>query len=258
MAHERLNVVTQAMVIGTKYFRNDAEKMVDEYIKEPPKRIEPLGALFEAAFAAAEVLFPIETTAGALIYKTAKLVKETLKPGLEFMEKAKETIEPRSVEEAKSHLKGVAIKLEEEEAIKAPKAMKEGLATVRESVEAYLAVHPQLPRQLQNDEDLYKMICDAIGISDFDPEGASLQVSNKLRPPFSAALMRAKSSLHFFNELDNDVERLEFLIEQEEKGNDPDKLLDYIGGDRKYWDRFLKIYRTRGKEAAINELMFHR
>ena len=74
-------------------------------------------------------------------------------------------------------------------------------------------------------------------------------------PAFRKELMRVASGLHFFHELDNDFERLEFLIEQIEKGENADALLDYIGADRKYWDRYLAVYRADGKDAAMTALM---
>src|SRR5438876_2311441 len=57
-AHIRLDVLTHAYIAGARDFRDDADKMVDEYIKEKPKQISGLGAVFEALMAAGEVLAP--------------------------------------------------------------------------------------------------------------------------------------------------------------------------------------------------------
>jgi hypothetical protein len=57
--------------------------------------------------------------------------------------------------------------------------------------------------------------------------------------------------------MDNDVERLNFLMDEDEKGNDPDALLSLIGGDRSYWDPFLTVFRSEGRDAALVALERH-
>jgi hypothetical protein len=250
-AEGRLEVLTHAIVAGANSFRNDADKMVDTYIKEVPKQISGFGPVCEALIAAGEVIFP-EAGLAHDIYLTAKTVKEMMKPGLDVIDKANEAVYPRSVEEAKIHLKQIAMDAAEEVENRAPRALKGGLETVRDSVRAYL--HSQ-PQPLQHNEAFYRAMCDAIGVKDVDPDDARMKVWRQVMPAFQKELMRTKAGLHFFHELDSDGERLLFLIEQVEKGNDPDALLDHIGADREYWDRYLAIYRARGKEAAIAAIL---
>jgi hypothetical protein len=250
-AHIRLDVLTHAYIAGARDFRDDADKMVDEYIKEKPKQISGLGAVFEALMAAGEILVP-EAGLAHEIYLTAKTVVEEMKPGRELIEKANEAVAVKSVEEAKSHLKQVAIDAAEEVEHRAPRALDLGLGTVGDSVKIYLAGQAQPP---QHSEAVYRTVCDAIGIKHMDPDDARMTVWRQVMPAFRKELMRVASGLHFFHELDNDFERLEFLIEQIEKGENADALLDYIGADRKYWDRYLAVYRADGKDAAMTALM---
>jgi hypothetical protein len=250
-AHIRLEVLTHAIVAGTRNFRDDADKMVDAYIKEMPKEIHGFGAYFEAVMAAGEILLP-EVGLAHEIWLTAKTVKEMMKPGMEYVDKYNEAFYPRSVEEAKQHLKQVAVDAAEEVENLAPRALKEGLETVRASVKAYLRSRP---RPLLHDEAVYHAVLDAIGVKEVDPDDARMKVWGQIMPAFQKELMRTKAGLHFFHELDSDAARLNFLIEQLEKGNDPDALLAHIGGDQQYWDRYLAIYRARGKEAAFAAIL---
>ncbi len=59
------------------------------------------------------------------------------------------------------------------------------------------------------------------------------------------------AQIHFFHELDNDMDRLNFLMDEAEKGNDPDALLSLIGADQAYWDTFLTVFRSDGRPAAL-------
>ena len=70
-------------------------------------------------------------------------------------------------------------------------------------------------------------------------------------------MLVASARIHFFQELDTDFERLNFLMDEAEKGNDPDVLLDLIDGDRTYWDPFLAVYHSEGKSAAQVALEKH-
>ena len=65
------------------------------------------------------------------------------------------------------------------------------------------------------------------------------------------------AQIHFFHEMDNDLERLNFLMDEAEKGNDPDDLLLVIGADRSYWDPFLTVFRSEGRSAALVALERH-
>ena len=53
--------------------------------------------------------------------------------------------------------------------------------------------------------------------------------------------------IHFFQELDNNVARPDFLMNEAESGTDPDALLGLIGTDQAYWDRCLDITGSAGK-----------
>jgi hypothetical protein len=72
-----------------------------------------------------------------------------------------------------------------------------------------------------------------------------MEVWNKVFPPFKEKVLVAAAEIHFFHEMDDDFERLKFLMDQCEKGNDPDALLELIGASRSYWDPFLRSSGTR-------------
>ncbi len=84
-----------------------------------------------------------------------------------------------------------------------------------------------------------------------------MEVWNKVFPPFKEQVLVAAAQIHFFHEMDDDFERLNFLMDEAENGNDPDGLLDLIGGKRDYWDQFLTVYRSQGRSAAILALEQH-
>jgi hypothetical protein len=84
-----------------------------------------------------------------------------------------------------------------------------------------------------------------------------MEVWNEVFPPFKKKVLVAAAQIHFFHEMDNDLERLNFLMDEAEKGNDPDDLLSLIGADRSYWDPFLTIFRSEGRSAALVALERH-
>ena len=47
------------------------------------------------------------------------------------------------------------------------------------------------------------------------------------------------------------------LRDEAEKGNDPDDLLSLIGADQSYWDPFLTVFRSDGRNAAVLALSRH-
>ena len=254
IVRDRLQVLTFAVQTGVRNFQRDSDGMIDEYIKEPPpKPITGLGAIVDALGAACAILIP-EATLAAEIFETAKTVYETLKPAVELKEKLDEQVVARSVEDAKAHLKSVARELADEADNKAPLALDQALGTVNRSLDAYITAHPQ---PLQDSDEFYGALSDGIGIRHMDPTSSAATIYNAIFPPFKKELLRATASLHFFHEMDNDIERLDFLIGEAEKGNDPDALLVYIGADKAYWDRFLTVYRSSGRDAAVQTLQLH-
>jgi hypothetical protein len=250
----RLIVLTFAAQTGVRNFQRDADTMIDEYIKEPPRKpITGLGAIIEGLAAAGSILIP-EATLAADIFETAKAVYEMYKPAAELQDKFREQVVARSVEEAKTKLKGLASELADAADNTAPMVLDQAFGTINTSLDAYITAHPH---PLQDTDEYYGALSDVIGIKHWDPTDSAATVYNSMFPKFKFALMTATSTLHFFHELSNDFERLNFLMDEAERGNDPDALLVLIGADKPYWDRFLTVYRASGRDAAVAALMQH-
>jgi hypothetical protein len=107
------------------------------------------------------------------------------------------------------------------------------------------------------DDAFYGSLCDQLGIHEPNIDLIANEACIKAMVPFKEHVLVAAAQIHFFHGMDSDVERLEFLIEQAQQGNDPDALLALIGGDRAYWDKFLTVYRSDGKSAAMMALETH-
>ena len=69
---------------------------------------------------------------------------------------------------------------------------------------------------------------------------------------FRERLYWITARIHFFFELSDVAEQLDFLIDEviENQRTDPDDFLQRIGGDVDYWERFLSVYRSDSRQAA--------
>jgi flagellar hook-length control protein FliK len=200
------------------------------------------------------VLVP-EVGLAAEILETVKVSYETLKPAAELVKKANEQLVVTSVEQATDYLQELTKMYAEDVADNALQLKKNMVDAVEPALDSYVKENPQVFDPVN--AALFKALCDGIGIKEPDPEEIKMEVWRKVFPPFKEQVLVVAAQIHFFRELDDDFERLDFLMEEAEKGNDPDALLSLIGGDRVYWDEFLKVYRSRGKEAAKTALAGH-
>jgi hypothetical protein len=123
------------------------------------------------------------------------------------------------------------------------------------ALDSYIKQNPQPLKP--DDDEFYRSLCNAIGIKQPDKDLIPLEVRNATWPPFEKAMLVVAAQIHFFHELDDDVERLNFLMDEAEKGNDPDALLSLIGADQPYWDTFLRVFRSEGRPAALLALQRH-
>jgi hypothetical protein len=159
------------------------------------------------------------------------------------------------VEQATGHLQELTKQYAEDVADKALAVKQVAQNAVGAALDAYVRDNPQEFKP--GDDSYYGTLCDALGIQEPDVNEVKMQVWNKVFPPFKEKLLVAAAQIHFFHEMSDDAERLNFLIDEADKGNDPDVLLRLIGADQVYWDKFLAVYRSSGRDAAMQALTNH-
>jgi hypothetical protein len=248
VARDRLQTRYDAVIQGAQWFRDDADTLVKDVIGKPPGHLSGFGAIVEAVMAACVLLVP-EVGLAAEIAEAAKTVYETVKPGEELVEKANQQVDATSVEQATNYLQELTKTYAEQVEDNALPIKRAAENAVGAALDSYITENP-LPLK-PGDDELYRSLCDAIGIKETDLEAIKMEVWNKVFPPFKEKVLVVAAQIHFFQEMDNDVERLNFLMDEDEKGNDPDALLSLIGGDRSYWDPFLTLFRSEGRDAAL-------
>jgi len=254
VARDRLQTRYDAVIQGAQWFRDDADTLVKEAIKKPPEHLSGFGAIVEAVMAACTLLVP-EVGIAAEIAEAAKTAYETVKPAAELVEKANQEVVANSVEEATNYLQELTKTYAEDVADKALPIKQAAENAVGAALDSYIKQNPQPLNP--GDDEFYKNLCDAIGIKEPDLNAIKMEVWNDVFPPFKKKVLTVAAQIHFFQEMDNDPERLNFLMDEAEKGNDPDDLLSLIGADQSYWDPFLTVFRSDGRSAALLALSRH-
>ena len=254
VARDRLQTRYDAVIQGAQWFRDDADTLVKEAIKKLPEHLSGFGAIVEAVMAACTLLVP-EVGIAAEIAEAAKTAYETVKPAAELVEKANQEVVANSVEEATNYLQELTKTYAEDVADKALPIKQAAENAVGAALDSYIKQNPQPLNP--GDDEFYKNLCDAIGIKEPDLNAIKMEVWNDVFPPFKKKVLTVAAQIHFFQEMDNDPERLNFLMDEAEKGNDPDDLLSLIGADRSYWDPFLSVFRSDGRLAAGAALERH-
>ena len=248
MARDRLQTRYDAVIQGAQWFRDDADTLVKDTIKKPPGHLSGFGALVESVMAACVLLVP-EVGLAAEIVEATKTAYETLKPAKELVDKANEEVVADSVEQATSYLQELTKTFAEDVADKALPVKQAAENAVGAALNSYITQNPQPLKP--GDDEFYASLCDALGIKEPDLNDIKQQVWNEVFPPFKNKVLVVAAQIHFFHELDNDMDRLNFLMDEAEKGNDPDALLSLIGADQAYWDTFLTVFRSDGRSAAL-------
>ena len=251
VASNRLQTRYDAVIQGAQWFRDDADTLVKATIKKPPGHLSGFGALVEGVMAACVLLVPAAGLAAEIVEAT-KTAYETLKPAKELVDKANEEIVADSVEQATNYLQELTKSFAEDVADKALPIKQDAQNAVGAALDSYITQNPQPLKP--GDDQFYASLCDAIGIKEPDLNDIKREVWNKIFPPFKSKVLTIAAQMHFFHELDNDMDRLNFLMDEADKGNDPDALLSLIGGDQSYWDPFLAVYRSDGRSAAEQAL----
>ena len=254
VARDRLQTRYDAVIQGAQWFRDDADTLVKDAIRKPPEHLSGFGAIVEAVMAACTLLVP-EVGIAAEIAEAAKTAYETVKPAAELVEKANQEVVANSVEEATNYLQELTKTYAEDVADKALLIKQAAENAVGAALDSYIKQNPQPLNP--GDDEFYKNLCDAIGIKEPDLNAIKMEVWNDVFPPFKKKVLTVAAQIHFFQEMDNDPERLNFLMDEAEKGNDPDDLLSLIGADQSYWDPFLTVFRSDGRSAALLALSRH-
>ena len=254
VARDRLQTRYDAVIQGAQWFRDDADTLVKDVIKKPPEHLSGFGAIVESVMAACALLVP-EAGLAAEIAEAVKTAYETLKPAAELVEKANQQVVADSVEQATNYLQELTKTYAEDVADKALPVKQAAENAVGAALDSYITQNPQPLKP--GDDEFYKSLCDAIGIKEPDLNAIKMEVWNEVFPPFKKKVLTAAAQIHFFHEMDNDLERLNFLMDEAEKGNDPDDLLSLIGADQSYWDPFLTVFRSDGRNAAVLALSRH-
>jgi hypothetical protein len=254
VARDRLLIRYNAVVQGAQLFRDNADTLVKDAIKKPPGELSGFGNIIAAALDCVMLVVP-EVGLAHEILEAAHASYELLKSASELNDKVNEQITANTVEEATNYLQELTKKYAEEVTGQALQVSKDALDAVGGALDSYIQQNPQ--HFQPGDDNFYRSLCDGIGIADPDLNDVEMEVWNKVFPPFKQQVLTAAARIHFFQDLDNDPDRLAFLMDEADKGNDPDALLDLIGGDRAYWDPFLAIYRSDGRDAAAQALAQH-
>src|SRR5204862_8362754 len=126
---------------------------------------------------------------------------------------------------------------------------------VPDALEEYVKENPQDFTTLDN--AYYQTLCDAIGVTAPNVDSLKGEIVDKVMTTFRERVMWTHARIHFFVELSDVFEQLDFLIDDviEKEGTDPDDFLKGVGGDVDYWEQFLSVYRSDGKQAAEQALL---
>jgi hypothetical protein len=255
VARERLQNRYDLVIEGAKLFETDAGTAITKYITKPPEHISGFGAIFESVMAACLLLVPEVGLAAEVAKKVkeaceqVKTAYEVGKPLAELAEKANQEFVAETIKEAQQYLTELTNSYAEQVRHQALGVKQAAEDAVGAALDSYITQNPQPLKP--GDDEFYGSLCDAIGIKQPDKELLPLEVRNASWPPFQKAMLVVAAQIHFFQELDNNPERLNFLMDEAEKDNDPDALLSLIGADQSYWDRFLTVFHSEGRSAAL-------
>jgi hypothetical protein len=254
VARERIDVRYKGVIQGASDFKNSASQLLVSSIRKPPEDISVLGAIVNAVSLASTLVVP-EAGLAAEIAKAVKESYEALKSSSEVLDKIGQMRKAESVESAVEQLTTIADDMAEDVEHVAGDIQQQALDSVGAALDSYVSQNPQVLRR--DDDAFYGELCDAIGITKPDFEDVSMAAWRRMFTPFRERVLQMAATLHFFTEMDDDAERLNFLMDQADEGNDPDALLALIGGDSGYWDRFLAVYKASGRSAAQAALLRH-
>lgn len=251
-ADQRLQNRYDATKNGVEKFQHSAGALIDEVFQKPPGKISPFGVFVEVALTFCAFVVPEEAIVAKLIAEAAKTAFEEVKPVVEYADKVSEEIVANTVEEAVKQMKAMVDQTCEQIPTDALKITQAAQNAVESALREHVTANP-----LPFDQTTGQELCEALGIQVPDVGLVSEEAANKAFFPFREKVLTFTAQRHFFHDLDDDVQRLEFLIDEiAAKGTDPDAFLDLIGADRSQFDPYLEIYRSQGRAEALNAKLY--
>lgn len=253
VASARVNRRYEAIVEGTGQFEKRAGTLVAEKIKKPPKKLPLFGFIVEQVLVIGKLVVP-EAGLAAEIFELAEAAHSSLNADAELVKEANTERIEHTVEKATKALTEFAEHLGEDARKKAAAIQKNVDEHLGDALDKYINNNP---RPLDEHDTFYHEFCDSLGLLDPDYDAIVRTTIESVWPQFEAKVNETADSIHFFTEMEDDVARLDYLIDMIEHGHDVEGFLADVGADKNYWDKWLAEYRAQGKESALDAISYH-
>jgi hypothetical protein len=253
LAVARIGLRYEAVDEGTRDFADRAKALIEEKIKKAPGKIPVFGFIVEQAFTIGKLVVP-EAGLAAEIFEVAETAFSSLQQDKELADKASEEVVAHTIEAAIKQLTSVYEVYAKNARGNAYAIQQSVVEHLGSALDRYIDNHPQ---PLQETDDFYHRFCDGLGLPSPDRSTVIAETMNKIWPDFEAKVQETADSIHFFHEMEDDVGRLEFLIDMESEGHNPEEFLRDVGADLDYWNKWLAVYHSSGKEAALDDISYH-
>jgi hypothetical protein len=246
VADQRLSDLHQLLTGTVSGFHRDAVTQIESIHGESH---EGLGSeLFKAAHSVMMVCFPEE----AVLEKAlAEVVKGARDVALTSIAQSEAASASGRLEHAKEELRR---KLDDlttaaDDGFRA--GWQEAVRRTPDALTAFFEDHPEYKETQygENANEWEGWLCDQMGIHGAF-EAYSVDILRALWHGFTKDFTQTTAHLHFF-EMDNDTERLLFLLQHVESVSNVNEFLTLVGADVAYWDRLLRLYHAQyGNEVT--------
>ena len=248
LAYQRLQGLHSVATGAVNSFHRDAYAQIETLRGSAPSALG--GELFKTLTNIVWICFP----EGALLEKIADEAFKAARDG------AVSTLQSYAAQSSDQRAEGARDELRaklndmtaaNDAAFKA--AWIQGNAKAPEALATFFQQHPQY-RNLPYDSNAIHMqgwLCDQIGIRDFAIVDPTAKILEELWAAFAKEVGRASAKLKFFD-MDNDVERLVYLLEKVAPTTDVATFLQRIGADVRYWQTLIQMYREEHPGTDVN------
>ena len=236
LARDRLNSIELKITEVVADFHNLAKQQIEAHIRGKSEGGTFEGLLGVVATVAVLVIAPEAAAAkfGAEVLKAAVEYEEVMRKGVNSY--AAKTVAQR-VEDAKDNMISILDEMANDAATTAHDASLAGKQHLAGSLQAFIQEEPNY-RHVAGDEVTTHAatVCDLIGIRDLEAANFSFaaHLYESLWKEFNKDFHKATATLNFWN-MDNDVERLLFLLEHVEGQSDVGQYLHLVGADVPWW-----------------------
>jgi hypothetical protein len=243
-ADNRLHNLNERIATAVGTFHNDATTQIEHEIRGKTE-----GAMLDSLFSAVTAVLVVAIPETLI----AEVGKEVIKGFVETFKKGADDYASKSasqrVDEAKDEMRRRVDDLYADTKSHADLAQAAAQDLIPSSLAQFIAANPQY-RQTSSDQiDSFKLaICDHLGVRDIWP-GADITAA--LWTAFHHDFYRVTARLNFFG-MDNDVERLVFLLEKIEPTTNVGQYLASVGGDVLYWERRVRLYHQTYPDQSPN------